>query len=103
MLRHKNRKVALISLDLIGLQYPAVLKVRERLADYTYVVVSSTHNHEGPDVIGVWGRTIFQRGVDEAYVSTVVDQVVQLVRSGGDGACSGWFPFRVGRRRDALG
>ena len=81
VLRHENRKVALISLDLIGLQYPAVLKVRERLADYTYVVVSSTHNHEGPDVIGVWGRTIFQRGVDEAYVATVVDQVVQLVRS----------------------
>ena len=81
VLRHENRKVALISLDLIGLQYPAVLKVRERLADYSYVVVSSTHNHEGPDVIGVWGRTIFQRGVDEAYVTTVVDQVVQLVRS----------------------
>ena len=81
VLRHENRKIALISLDLIGLQYPAVLKVRERLVDYDYVVVSSTHNHEGPDVIGVWGRTIFQGGVDEAYVTTVVDQVVQLVRS----------------------
>lgn len=80
LLRHGTQKIALISLDLIGLQYPAVRQIREQLGDFAYVLVSSTHNHEGPDVIGVWGKTLFHRGVDESYVATVVDQTVQCVR-----------------------
>jgi hypothetical protein len=41
--------------------------------------VGSTHNHEGPDVIGLWGRTHFHRGVDDAYLQLVVDRTVQAI------------------------
>jgi hypothetical protein len=80
VLKHGESKVALVSVDLIGLQLPAVKEVRKRLPDYLHVTVASTHNHEGPDVIGIWGRTPFHRGVDEAYVEKVIGKIVESVR-----------------------
>jgi hypothetical protein len=50
-----GQRVAIVSVDLIGLQLPAVRRIRDRLKHFSYVVVSSTHNHEGPDTIGIWG------------------------------------------------
>jgi len=75
-----HQKIALVSVDLIGLQYPAVKEIRAGLKDFKYVLVSSTHNHEGPDVIGIWGRGPFTRGVDDDYVASVVSKVVELVK-----------------------
>ncbi len=75
-----KEKIALVSVDLIGLQYPNVKEIRKGLADFKYVLVSSTHNHEGPDVVGIWGRGFFSRGVDDDYVASVVSKVVELVK-----------------------
>ena len=47
---------------------------------YVYVLAASTHNHEGPDVIGVWGPSYLQRGVDDQYVQHVVTQMERAVR-----------------------
>jgi hypothetical protein len=73
-------RIALVSVDLIGLQYPAVMQIRKELGDFKYVLVSSTHNHEGPDVVGIWGRGFLSRGVDDDYVASVVTKVVDLVK-----------------------
>lgn len=43
-------------------------------------MVSSTHNHEGPDVIGIWGRGPFSRGVDDNYIDMVITRVTQGVK-----------------------
>jgi hypothetical protein len=43
-------------------------------------MVASTHNHEGPDVIGIWGRGPFHRGVDDAYVDLVVERVAAAIQ-----------------------
>ncbi|MBC7855472.1 MAG: hypothetical protein IAF94_18745 [Pirellulaceae bacterium] len=75
-----SEKIALVSVDLVGLQYPEVRAIRKGLADFKYVLVSSTHNHEGPDVIGIWGRGPFSRGVDDDYIASVVSKVVELVK-----------------------
>jgi hypothetical protein len=77
-------KIALVSVDLIGLQYPAVLEIRKGLGDFKYVLVSSTHNHEGPDVVGIWGRGFLSRGVDDDYLASVVSKVVELVKKTGE-------------------
>src|SRR6185295_2367964 len=50
-----NEKIAISCVDLVGLQYPQVKAIRARLLGFKYVLVSSTHNHEGPDCIGIWG------------------------------------------------
>jgi hypothetical protein len=75
-----NTKIALVSVDLVGLQYHETLAIRQKLADFSYVLVSSTHNHEGPDVVGLWGPSRQQSGVDPDYLKLVVDRVVQSVR-----------------------
>lgn len=80
VLRDGEHKIALACVDLVGLQYPEVLRIRQALPDYQYVMVSSTHNHEGPDVIGIWGASPIQRGVDDAYVDLVVERTVSAIR-----------------------
>lgn len=81
VLRHGKQKMAFASVDLIGLQYPAVQQIREQLAGFEHITVGSTHNHEGPDVIGIWGPTPLQRGVNDAYVQRVIDQTVAAIEA----------------------
>jgi hypothetical protein len=80
VLEHENQRVALISVDSIGLQLPDVQRIRDLLPEYSYVLVSSTHNHEAPDVIGIWGQTPFQRGTDDAYLQLLVERAAGAVR-----------------------
>jgi hypothetical protein len=72
-------QIALVSADLVGLQIQNVERVRARLHGFTYVLVSSTHNHEGPDVIGLWGPKLGVTGVDPAYLTFVEDRIVAAV------------------------
>jgi hypothetical protein len=80
VLESGGQRIALACVDLIGLQHPQVKEIRSRLADYRYVMVASTHNHEGPDVIGIWGRGPFHRGVDDAYLELVVERTVAAIQ-----------------------
>jgi hypothetical protein len=79
-----KEKIALVSVDLVGLQYPEVQAIRAKLPAFRYVLVSSTHNHEGPDVIGIWGSWPFHRGVDDGYLRLLVERVSQLVSETAD-------------------
>lgn len=74
-----KQRIALAAVDLVGLQYPEVKAIRAKLPHLDYVMVSSTHNHEGPDVIGIWGRHPLHRGVDPAYLDLVVSRVVEAI------------------------
>lgn len=72
-------QVAMCSVDLIGLFYDDVLKVREKVraqaSGSAHVIVASTHDHEGPDTLGLWGPTPFQTGIDEKYLDWVDDRI----------------------------
>jgi hypothetical protein len=81
VLRDGARKFALACVDLVGLQYPETKRIRARLPEFAEVMVSSTHNHEGPDVIGIWGANPLQRGVDDRYLELVVERVVAAIRA----------------------
>lgn len=80
VLREGGKTFAIVGVDLIGLQYDEVQRIRAKLPEVNYVMVASTHNHEGPDVIGIWGRGPFSRGVDDNYIDMVVDKVVAGVK-----------------------
>jgi hypothetical protein len=103
VLRHHNDKLALVSVDLVGLQYPAVLRIREKLGDYKFVVVSSTHNHEGPDVIGIWGGTPVTSGYDAKYIDLVVDRVVAAVRAAEGSLSSAMARYGTAENETLLG
>jgi hypothetical protein len=81
VLRNGKQSIAMVSVDLVGLQYPEVQAIRKRLPEIDYVVISSTHNHEGPDVIGIWGRSFVHRGVDPEYIQLVEDRTVEAIRA----------------------
>ena len=81
VLAEQGRKIALVSVDVVGLFHSSVVNVRHELADFDYVLVSSTHNHEGPDTLGLWGPTPFQNGVDPAYLRLVEERIVDVVRA----------------------
>jgi hypothetical protein len=86
VLKHDGRKVALVSVDLVGFFRDSVVKVREALPGFTYVLVSATHNHEGPDTLGLWGPTPFKSGIDKDYVKSVEEKVVKVVKAADDAA-----------------
>jgi len=76
---HEKTKIAIVSVDLIGLFHPFVEKVRRLLPGYDYVLVSSTHNHEGPDSLGLWGPNSLQSGVDADYLKKVEEGIVAAI------------------------
>ncbi len=64
-----------------GFFLPYVERVRKELPGFDYVLVTSTHNHEGPDTLGLWGPTPLQSGVDPEYVKFVEKQTVAAVKA----------------------
>lgn len=57
-----NITTAFVSVDLIGVMYPEYQRILTNLKETTtvdLVILTSTHNHEGPDVIGLWGKAIW--------------------------------------------
>jgi hypothetical protein len=80
VLQAGKAKVALASVDLVGLFREPVERVRQQLPGFTYVLVSSTHNHEGPDTLGLWGPGPFSSGIDPDYLKKVEAGLVAAVR-----------------------
>jgi hypothetical protein len=81
VLAHGKEKIALVGVDLVGLFHPQIESVRRRLPGFNYVLVTSTHNHEGPDTLGLWGPSPFKSGVDAAYLAEVEKQIVAAVQA----------------------
>jgi len=75
-----KKKIAMVAVDVVGLQYPQVQEMRKGLDGFDYVVVSSTHNHEGPDTVGIWGPNPYTSGVDPIWIGRVVEGVREAVR-----------------------
>ena len=67
-------RIVLVSVDLIGVFRDDVLKARALFAvraPGATLLVASTHVHEGPDTMGLWGRGRFSSGVDPEYLGRV--------------------------------
>ena len=74
-----DEKIALVSVDVVGLFLPTVERVREKLPKFKYVLVSATHNHEGPDTLGLWGPSPVQSGIDADYLTNLEGWCVAAV------------------------
>ena len=82
-LRIGEETVAFLSLDLIGLFLDDVDVIRNRAAGNDLrprdIIVSCTHNHEGPDTLGLWGPSIGQSGIDPDYLDQLVEGAVSCI------------------------
>jgi hypothetical protein len=71
-----QKPLVVCEVDLIGFFLDDVQRVRAKVPEAD-VVVASTHVHEGPDTMGLWGPAAGQSGIDDDYNSFVVDRVAE--------------------------
>lgn len=82
------KQIFIVSCDLIGLFYEFISEVKEELKrdveDIENVIICSTHNHQGPDTMGYWGRALLNipilSGQDRDYLITVKDAIKSAIR-----------------------
>lgn len=72
VIKKDSTTLAVVTIDCIGLLFPDVERIRTRAAARVAIppqniIVSSTHTHAGPDVVGLWGTDYQHPGVDSAY------------------------------------
>ena len=78
-------ELAIITFDCIGLLYPELKKIRalikEKIADFpiNQIIMSSTHTHAGPDVVGIWGKDLGHSGVNESHMQLIVERAANAI------------------------
>ena len=95
-----DQTLVVCAADLIGLFYDDVLKIRETVKaqapEVTHLIVASTHDHEGPDSMGLWGPGPLQSGIDEKYMAWLRERITQAAVE----AVRGMQPARLTLGRD---
>lgn len=83
-LRRGELTVVLVGCDLIGLHHYQVEEIRRRLRGVVApeaLLVAATHNHAGPDTLGMWGLPPLWSGLEAPVVERVLAGVVSAVES----------------------
>lgn len=78
-----HSRLGIVSVDSIGIFNDDVIRVRRRLTSdlkFDYVVVCATHNHSTPDLMGLWGPSPLQSGVDAQYRDQVIDGAAEALK-----------------------
>ena len=87
-------RIAIVSLDVVGYFNAEVKTIRSMIAPASgvdYVVVHSTHQHEGPDTLGIWGPDQTTTGTDPGYLDFVNAAVADCI----DEAAANLQPARL--------
>ncbi len=94
-----RKKIALVTLDVVGFFYNEVQTIRS-LVDpdrgFDSITVSSTHNHEGPDTMGLWGPDQTTSGVDPDYLDFIIDRIVACIEGADDELAPAAVRFATG-------
>ena len=80
VIKKGKETLALVTIDCIGLLYPDVQKIRLKVSEMINdslisaerIVVASNHIHSGPDVVGIWGPSQLESGVDSVYMKEMI-------------------------------
>ncbi len=78
----RGGRIAIVALDLIGYFANEIETIRAMVSPASgvdYVIVTSTHQHEGPDTLGLWGPDELTSGVDFGYLDFVNAAVADCV------------------------
>ena len=82
VLDRKDSRVAIVSIDVVGYFKNEVDTIRELVShssEIDFVLVSSTHQHEGPDTLGLWGPDQTTTGIDYGYLDFVNATVADCI------------------------
>ena len=95
-------RLAIVVLDAIGFMNNDVIDVRNRVSKesgITYAIISSTHTHEGPDLLGLWGPNPITSGINPAHMEYVKNQTAKAI----DNAAKSIRPVRLSISQDLTG
>ena len=91
VISNETTSIAIFTVDCIGMLYPQLLQVRQAVLKMVpefpadQIIMSSTHTHSGPDVVGLWGPDLQHSGVDNIYlreiVATAASQIVKAYQN----------------------
>jgi hypothetical protein len=82
VLDRKDSRVAIVSIDVVGYFKNEVDTIRGLVSpssEIDFVHVSSTHQHEGPDTLGLWGPDQTTTGIDYGYLDFVNTTVADCI------------------------
>jgi hypothetical protein len=76
--------VGLVVLDSIGIFHGEVMKIRQAAKEaglgYDHIIIAATHNHETPDLMGLWGGSYFTTGVNQEYLTFVRNRTLDALK-----------------------
>jgi len=81
--------IVFVGLDLVGLGSPRIHEARDRLVadgfDGDRLLAASSHNHQGPDTMGLWGNPFYTpdpiSGMNPDYQERITDAIEEAVRA----------------------
>ena len=82
---NRTDTIAILTFDCIGLLHPELERIRagvlKELPDFPVdqIVMTSSHTHSGPDVVGLWGKDTYHSGVDKTYMSELISTTVSTL------------------------
>jgi hypothetical protein len=85
-MENQSNHVILLTFDCIGLMYPSLLDIRNEInksipiINPEKIVISSTHTHAGPDVVGIWGKNYTSSGVNDLHMKKIVRMAVIAIQ-----------------------
>ncbi len=97
-----HESIGILTFDCIGLLHPQLEDIRtlvhRRLPSFPvdHIVMSSSHTHSGPDVVGLWGPDVLSSGVDPVYM-------LQLIEYSANALVEAWQHRRPARAVYAMG
>ncbi len=75
--------IGFVSLDIIGFPRWYVLKIKDDLKkmgiNADNIIITCTHQHSGPDTIGLWGKNEMESGVNPEYMDFLCKQVFDVI------------------------
>lgn len=91
-----STRIAVVSVDVIGLGYNHTIDIRNKIPQHLgidYAVICNTHNHEAPDVIGMWGKGVLKTGVNKEWLEGLKEQAVASITEAAGNARPARFRF----------
>jgi hypothetical protein len=82
VLDREDSRVAIVSIDVVGYFKNEIDTIRALVSpssEVDFVHVSSTHQHEGPDTLGLWGPDQTTTGIDYGYLDFVNATVADCI------------------------
>jgi hypothetical protein len=75
--------IVIVANDLVGLFYPDTREIAGNVQGVPAdnVVITCTHVHSAPDVLGLWGPNRMTRGVDPAYLDMVKRRIARVANA----------------------